>query len=350
MKSLLRNAIFLLTPATLVAQTITGSVRNGTTNKPSSGDPVIVMRLSDSMEQESQTRSDSRGSFAIALKSTAGPHLLRAVHSGVNYDQAITDSTPVTITVFDSAARVAAVHGRLGIGQIEADGSRLNVTEMYSLVNPSSPPITQAGPKSFSFAIPREAILEFVQAKRERGVWINVTPLAVKDQPGRYAVDFPVRPGDTLFKFVYHLPYNGSAKLQFKPAYPVETFAVAHPPQMTFAARKAAFTNLGTVQGLRMEQVAAKGMLREIPAFEISGMGEVEKPLRAAEQSPVLAASAMPAGTKAALATGATPNRDIWALLAGFAALLSVVAFALIRSRWRHGHAIVKGAAASRWN
>ena len=34
-------------------------------------------------------------------------------------------------------------------------------------------------------------------------------------------MDFPIRPGDTLFKYVYHLPYSGPSPLQVKLPYPI---------------------------------------------------------------------------------------------------------------------------------
>jgi hypothetical protein len=340
MKSYLRYAVFLFMPATIVAQSISGTVRNGTTGQPSSGDQVIVMPLRDGMEQESQSITDSRGGFSVALKSPSSAHLLRVIHAGVNYDQAIKDSSPLSVTVFDSALRVADVHGRLGMAQVEAEGNRLKVTEMYSIVNPSSPPVTQTGPRNFEFKVPVEAKIEFLQVRRPQSVWVNVNSTASKSEPGKYAVDFPIRPGDTLFKFVYYLPYSGSAKLQFRPAYPVETFAVAHPPQMHFKAAKAAFTKLGTAQGLSMEQVAAKGMLREIPAFQVSGMGAVAQPQVSADKGFAPEISAKPAQASAAVTTAAPSTRDVRALLVAFAALLSAAVFGFWRNRRRHAQVI----------
>ena len=110
--------------------------------------------------------------------------------------------------------------------------------------------------------------------KKGGGVWVNALPVPIKGQQGRYAVDFPIRPGDTLFKYVYHLPYSGSSKLQVKLPYPIRNFAVMHPPSMSFKPSDAqAFTSPGLAQGLRVEQAAGKPVVRAVPAFEISGIG-----------------------------------------------------------------------------
>ncbi|MFZ0564132.1 MAG: carboxypeptidase regulatory-like domain-containing protein, partial [Terriglobales bacterium] len=80
-------AILALTLATSAAQTLTGTVTNGTTNKPAAGDEVILINLANGMDVAGTTKADSNGKFSFPLTGAPGPHLIRAVHQGVTYHQ-----------------------------------------------------------------------------------------------------------------------------------------------------------------------------------------------------------------------------------------------------------------------
>ena len=49
-----------------VAQNITGTVTNGTTGKPSAGDDVTLLSLSQGMQEVASTKSDAQGHFSFA--------------------------------------------------------------------------------------------------------------------------------------------------------------------------------------------------------------------------------------------------------------------------------------------
>ena len=61
------------------AQTITGTVTNGTTNKPASGDDVVLLSLMNGMQEAGRTQTDAKGSFTSSSM-LAGPHLIRVIH------------------------------------------------------------------------------------------------------------------------------------------------------------------------------------------------------------------------------------------------------------------------------
>src|ERR1039458_7324263 len=86
-KSALLLAIIALIPAHAAAQTLSGTVTNGTTNKPAAGDEVILINIAHGMDVAGSTKADSAGKFSFKLADAGGPHLLRAVHQGVNYHQ-----------------------------------------------------------------------------------------------------------------------------------------------------------------------------------------------------------------------------------------------------------------------
>ncbi|HEY3620221.1 MAG TPA: carboxypeptidase regulatory-like domain-containing protein, partial [Candidatus Sulfotelmatobacter sp.] len=58
--------VFLLTSFT-VAQTLTGTVRNSTTGKPSAGDEVVIFKLSQGMEESGRTKTNAEGQFSFTL-------------------------------------------------------------------------------------------------------------------------------------------------------------------------------------------------------------------------------------------------------------------------------------------
>ncbi len=58
-KSALLLIILSLTLASAAAQTLTGTVTNGTTNKPAAGDEVILINLANGMDVAGSTKADS---------------------------------------------------------------------------------------------------------------------------------------------------------------------------------------------------------------------------------------------------------------------------------------------------
>jgi LPXTG-motif cell wall-anchored protein len=261
----------------------------------------------------------------------------------VNYDKTVIGTAPMAIQVFDSVARIKGLSGDMGIAQMESDGKILKVTEMYALNNTSAPPVTQSGPRNFEIFLPEKAVLDSVEAKREGGLWIKTAPAPVNDQAGHYAISFPLRPGDTLIKSIYHLPYTKATRFHLKLSYPIRRFAVVHPPSMIFkASRPGAFSSPGQTNGLQLEAVVKGPLLADVPAFEVSGVGMAPSPAstaatQAPPASPAPAVAAVPnapvqqaAGSGATPSTGPTP--ESWIALLATAGLLTIGAIVM---RWR---------------
>lgn len=310
------------------ADAIHGTVRNQTTGKAATGDQIILLRLQNGMEAEASTRTDADGAFNLPLATPGAQYVVRVIHQGVNYDQNLSISAPLEISVFDAVAKVPGLRGNLGIVKVESADEMLKVTEMYSISNASSPPVTQMGPRNFEFSLAQEAKLDSFQARKAGGVWLNLTPVSVKGKQGGWAVDFPLRPGETLFKFTYRLPYDGLATLHVKLPYSIDNLAVVHPTALNFRALRAnSFTSPGLVQGMKLEQAIAKPVVREIPAFEISGIGvaSTAQAESAPEALPSLRAStdsnpAKPASAPVSVAK--PPQSQVWLVLAGIVAVL----------------------------
>lgn len=321
----------------LAGNTVTGRVINGTSKQPSGGDRVLLLRLGEGMEEESRAVSDATGNFSLPVQEPEAAHLIRVVHQGVNYDQRLSGASSLEIQVFDSVAHVSRLSGPVGMAQIESEGATLKVTEMYDVSNVSQPPVTQVGPHNFEFSIPSGGAIESFQARKGGGVWVNLNPVSVSGNVNRYAVDFPIRPGDTLFRFVYAVPASADVSFKLRPAYPVTNFAVMHPPSLTFkAARAADFTSPGLTKGLRIEQVVSRSPLHEIPAFEISGMGSA--PLADTNLSPAVAIPAVsvpvPRSSPGSRAVSADEKGGgLWPLAVAFACLFAAIVFASWRRK-----------------
>jgi hypothetical protein len=311
------------------ADAVTGKVRNHTINKPAAGDEVILLRLENGMEQESTTRTDAEGSFVLPMGAVNAKHVIRVWHEGVNYDQSLNGTGPLEIAVFDSVPRVRDLQGKIGIVQVESDGAILKVTEMYAIDNQSVPQVTQSRADNFEISLSPNATIDAVAARKDGGVWVNITPIPIPGHQAGYAVDFPIRPGGTQFKFIYHLPYEGPATLHLRPPYPVRSFAVMHPQSLTFKSSvPAAFTSPGVMQGLQVEQAVARPLVREIPAFEISAMGILPPATQAAGSTKAGLSAEVDSSAMASSAARSTQvgldrqGTGMWAILSGIVAVL----------------------------
>jgi hypothetical protein len=336
-------AYCLLATPVFAGDGVSGNVLNRTTNRPSVGDEVVLLRMGEGMQEEARTKTDAEGKFFLHLAFPASQYVLRVLHQGVNYDNALQGS-PVQLDVFDAGSTISGRRNTLGIAQLASDGEVLTVTEMYSIINASAPPTTLAGPRNFEVSLPTSAALDFFRAKGPQGLWVNLTPVPVLERPGRYAVDFPLRPGDTLFKFSYHLPSRGATTLSLKLAFPIQSFAVLHPPSMSFRSlRPRSYTSPGMVKGLQIEQVVASPVAREVPAFEISGIGSAPLQTPLARSLPLSATRPAAAENHKALVPVTAPteadqrNQETWAI--GFLILFLLTGGLIAASRRKQGFA-----------
>jgi len=100
---------------------------------------------------------------------------------------------------------------------------------------------------------------------------VVISAAAVSGEPGRFTVNFPLRPGATKFAFNYDLPYRGHAAFQTRHKYPLEQLAVMIPSAMKFSSRSPAFEILATgntryhVHAVNQVEAGAG------PKFEVSG-------------------------------------------------------------------------------
>src|SRR5262249_42484129 len=154
--------LLVLSVSSCFAANITGTVTNKTTNKPSSGDDVVLIKLAATMEEEARTKSDATGAFTLTSKSQENsPHLVRVTHQGVNYFRpAPPGTTAVEVEVYDAAKEVAGISGLADITRLQADNGRLDAIQMWIVKNESKPPRTQMSANTFEITLPEGAVID----------------------------------------------------------------------------------------------------------------------------------------------------------------------------------------------
>ncbi len=270
------------------AQTLSGTVTNGTTNKPAVGDEVILINLTSGMEIAANTKADAEGKFSFKLTGGAGPHLIRAVHQGVTYHQiAPPGVSAVDVKVYDVTNKVNEITLTADVIRFQADSGTMQGVRLFVVNNASSPAKTQMNDHNFEFYLPAGAKVEQVQARAPKGqpIATQAVPLSEKN---RYAIAFPLRPGETQFQLEFTLPYTGEIKIDPKLLYPAEHFVVVVPKTMQFKAATA--DSFETVkdpsQGDNTMEVAQQTKIGQPLAFTLKGNGMIVEPATDAGSGP----------------------------------------------------------------
>jgi hypothetical protein len=330
-KSVLLAAILTFALAAAAAQTLTGTVTNGTTNKPAAGDEVIIINLANGMDVGGTTKADSQGKFSFKV-AVPGPHLIRAVHQGVNYHQMAPPGTDsVEVKVYDVAAKVPELSVTADVLRFQADSSSMQGVRLFVVSNTSSPPKTQMNDHNFEFYLPAGAKIEQVQARAPNGqpIAADTSPQADKN---RYAIAFPLRPGETQFQVEFTLPYSGEVKVDPKPLYPAEHLVIVLPKSMHFkAATGANFQSMqDPSQGDTIVEVAQQTKPGQPLGFTLQGTGTInDSPAQvasgAAQQQQPEGRDNRPGGGLGAPIDAPDPLKkyQLW-ILGGFAVLLAI--------------------------
>jgi hypothetical protein len=260
--------------ASVSAQTLTGTVTNGTTKKAAAGDEVVLIKLGQGMEEAGRTKTDAKGAFSFKLEDR-GPHLIRTIHQGVTYHRmAPPGTTSVEPEVFDVAGKIEGISVTADVMRFQAQGNELQGIRLFAVDNKSKPPRTQMNDQNFEFYLPDGAQIDQSEAMTAGGQPINSAPVPQKER-NRYAFIFPLRPGETQFQVAFHLPYTGEASLDPKEIYGAQHFVVMLPKSMQFTARPGtAFQSMKDPrQSDALVQVASNTEVGQPLSFKISGTG-----------------------------------------------------------------------------
>ncbi len=256
------------------AETLTGTVRNATTGKPAAGDEVVLLKLSQGMDEVARTKSDAAGRFSFEIADASAQHLVRVSHQNVNYHRpAPPGATSVEVEVFDVAEKVDGVKTVVNILRVETVDSGLEVVEVYGLRNESQPPRTWMADSTLDVSLPAAANIREAMVAGPGGMPVNASPVP-QNQPGQYSFRFPIRPGETRFQITYRLPYSGEASFQPRLKSTVEHLVVMLPRTMQFTS-SAPFQAMTEEDGSTVHVSTTVEPGKE-PAFRVSGTGAFE--------------------------------------------------------------------------
>jgi hypothetical protein len=328
------------------AATVSGTVNNKTTGKPSAGDTVVLVDVQAGMGEAAKTTTDASGKYSLNMPGS-GPYLIRATHQGAgSFIAAPQGGGPgADISVYEVAAKVSGVFIEADVIEVEAENGQLRVNERFFVHNTSQPPTTQWSKHSFEIVLPDNTALGAAGSQRPGGL-----PTSTKVEPtgakGHYAFSVPIEPDkadkDTLFQISYTLPYGGG-KYDFKSVVtlPADNFAVLMPKSMAFTAGPG--QNFRSVQeDPGVQTFIVKNAVPEKPiTFSVSGNGSMPREDQSAAAGAQGGMGGQAAGGQASGQPGGGIGEPIntpdplskykWWILGGLALLLTAGAAFLLR-------------------
>ena len=210
---------------------VTGQVVNRTTGQPQAGAVVALNRLGkDGIELIDQAKSDAQGRFTINQE-VNGPHLLRTAFAGLTYNHMLPPGSPttnVTVDVYDASKQPGEAKVSKHMLLFEPAGAQLVVNETFLLSNPGKTAWNDPGSGTVRFFLPAGTDGKVqVNATAPGGMPIGA-PVVKTSKPDIYAVDFPVKPGETRLDLTYNVPYTAGEEYRGKvPSKDENTYLIA---------------------------------------------------------------------------------------------------------------------------
>jgi hypothetical protein len=319
--------------------TLSGTLTNRTTNQPAAGDDVVLLSLSQGMQEADRAKTDSKGHFTLKLDDAAAPHLVRAIHQGVTYHHmAPPGTTSVEVDVYDVLKKVAGISVTADVMRLQVRGNQLEGIRLFAVDNKSTPPHTQMNDQNFEFYLPDGAEVVQAMAMTAGGQPVNSSPVPQKEKD-RYAFVFPLRPGQTEFQVAFQMPYSGQVSIHPRPLYGAQHFVVMLPKSMQFTAGpNAPFQVIADAkQPDTTVEVASNTSVGQPLDFSISGAGELSDSADNQGAAPQPGANAV-AGRDSRPGGGIGPPIDApdplekyrWYILGGVAIVLTMGAFYIV--------------------
>lgn len=309
------------------ATTISGTVTNGTTSKPAAGAEVILLKLSEGMQEQSRTRTDARGRFELKVDAATVPHLVRVVHQNVNYHRPAPPGTSsMEVQVYDSATQLEGISADVDLMRVQAQDGSLQVTEMFALKNESKPQRTLMGERTFVINLPEAARIDSSLVAGPGNMPVTSAPVPMGK--GQYGFIYPLRPGETRFQISYSMPYSGEAEFSPRVTYKVNDFAVMLPKSMEFTASAPGTYRLADDQGGVFVQMAKNVGPGAVPGFRVKGTGTMPEEAESGPQASATVPENRPGGGIGRPSELPDPLRNYrWYIIGGVAAVLALGAF-----------------------
>ncbi|MGH9698156.1 MAG: hypothetical protein ACRD52_01715 [Candidatus Acidiferrales bacterium] len=244
--------LFFAAACVSFAGTVSGTVRNGTTGKPSVGTEVILIQLQGGMQPVATTKTDSQGHFQFTNPGLGqAPMLIRAVYHGVLYHQPVPPGTATAdVQVFDPTDKPSAVTVPVRAIFLQPSGSTLLLGDEYTIDNKTQPPLSYyRSDGSFRFSLPDGAQLHDISAQGPEGM--PVIQSAIDKGHQQSAIAFAFRPGESGVRISYNVPYpDNHATLRFTSPYTVDRVALLAQPSVQVTAD--GFVPAGSDQGFNV--------------------------------------------------------------------------------------------------
>ena len=199
-----------------------GTIVNGTSGEPGSGEKVTLFKLSSGMEPI-KTAENVSGTFVLENIEIAGeaPYLLQITYQGVNYNQPVSFGrgyeAEASFTVYDATDNWEDVKITTARYLLRREHERLRVDKLFVVENKTSPPKTLFDPDgTFRFFIPPDVVeLRSVSATSSSGM--PVPQPASPDPDGRgFFTRTAFKPGATDFTVSYDAPYSDTEGYEFR--------------------------------------------------------------------------------------------------------------------------------------
>lgn len=225
--------------ASAFAATVTGTVTNRTTGKPSSGDAVTLVAPMSGMTEVAHTSTDASGHYSLNTPDS-NAYLVRVTHQGTPFLIAAPENGgPGDVSVYDVAAKVPSLSLVADVYEVEAQNGQLSVNEQFVVSNTSTPPRTQFSNNTFEVVLPANAVVDEASATRPGGLptTVDLKPLSQKNH---YTINVPIQPDqggqETEFVVHYHMPYSGQATISPTLLMPSRHEMVVLPKDIKFTA------------------------------------------------------------------------------------------------------------------
>lgn len=199
-------------PAPVMAYELHGSVVNGTTDEPVASIVVKTVDPSRGMMAETEVTTDASGHFvAKDLDPDRPVYLVRVSYAGINYTDFVRyrgqNLVTMQLEVYEPTSSWDDVSVSVPHMMLTRRADTLAVDKFFQITNNTSPSRTVYGEDArFTIHLPEEMI-ELKQFNvTSLGIPLPLEPEAT-GEPGRYTVDYPIKPGVTRVAMSYEVPY-----------------------------------------------------------------------------------------------------------------------------------------------
>jgi len=218
------TSLLLLASSTYAA--VTGTVINRSTGQPQPGATVALNKLGQGgIEMIDQAKSDAQGKFTINQEIQGGPgsstppHLLRTAYDGVTYNHMLPPGSPttgLTVDVYNASKQPGDAKVSKHMLLFEPSDGKMLINESFIFENTGKTAWNDSD-NGGTLHFYAHGVVDRVQATATAPGGMPIgAPVNKTSKPDIYAVDFPVKPGETRFDLTYTVPYTAGEPYEGK--------------------------------------------------------------------------------------------------------------------------------------